>query len=47
MLKIACEPNFPRDTSGNNYFKVDGNDVFQATKNYSEMRKSQTDTAPK
>ena len=47
MLKIACEPTFPRDVSGIKYFKLEGNDVFQATKNYAEMRKSQMDNAPK
>ena len=47
VLKIACEPNFPRDTSGSKYFKLDSNDVFQATRNYVEMKKSQIDSAPK
>ena len=47
MLKIACEPNFPNDKSGNNYFKLDGLDVYQATKNYVNYRKSQQDAAPK
>jgi len=47
VLKIACEPNFPRDTSGIKYFKLENNDVFQATKNYVELQRSQVDTAPK
>lgn len=47
MLKIACEPNFPNDKSGKSYFKLEGVDVFQATKNYVEYSKSQTDIAPK
>lgn len=47
MLKIACEANFPRDTSGENYFELNGTDVFQATKNYVDMKKSQVDSAPK
>jgi len=47
MLKIACEPNFPRDTSGVKYLKIDDNDVFAATRRYTESRKSQIDSAPK
>jgi len=47
MLKIACEANFPRDSSGDRYFKLNGIDVFQATRNYVDMRKSQVDSAPK
>ena len=47
ILKIACEANFPRDTSGEKYFKLEGNDVFQATKNFVEYRKTQMDVAPK
>jgi hypothetical protein len=47
MLKIACEANFPRDSSGEKYFKLNGIDVFQATRNYVDMRKSQVDSAPK
>ena len=47
MLKIACEPIFPNDKSGKNYFKLEGIDVFQATRNYVEYQKSQVDSAPK
>ena len=47
MLKIACKPNFPNDKSGNDYFKLENNDVFQATRNYADMISSQTDAAPK
>lgn len=47
ILKIACEPVFPNDKSGNSYFKLEGIDVFQATKNYVEVRKLQIDSAPK
>ena len=47
VLKVACKPNFPKDTSGDEYFKLNGVDVFQATRNYAEMQKAQTDTAPK
>lgn len=47
MMKIACEANFPRDTSNAKYFKLEGNDVYQATKNYGDYQKSQIDSAPK
>lgn len=47
MLKIACEPNFPNDKSSKDYFKLEGVDVFQATKNYVEYKKSKIDSAPK
>ncbi|WOB06867.1 surface-adhesin E family protein [Piscinibacter gummiphilus] len=47
MLKIACEANFPRDKSGERYFKLSSNDVFQATRNYAEILKSSEDIAPK
>ena len=47
MLKLACEAGFPRDGSGSKYVKVEGNDVFQATKNLIEYQKSQVDVAPK
>ncbi len=47
MLNIACEANFPRDTSSEKYFKIEGNDVFEATKKFVEYRKSQVDVAPK
>jgi hypothetical protein len=47
MLKIACESNFPNDKSSNSYFKLEGMDVFQATRNYVEHIKSQVDSAPK
>jgi len=38
ILKIACEPNFPNDKSGNSYFKLEGIDVFQATRNYMNLK---------
>ena len=47
MLKIVCKANFPNDKSGNEYFRVENNDVFQSTRNYAEMISSQTDAAPK
>jgi len=47
VLKVVCEPNFPRDTSGKKYFKIPGNDIFQATRIYSDALNSQIDTAPK
>lgn len=47
FLKIACAASFPRDTSGDKYFKLNGNDVFQATRNYVEYQKSRVDPAPK
>jgi hypothetical protein len=47
VLKIACEQNFPKDTSGKNYFKASNNDVFLATKMYVEYMKSLVDAAPK
>ena len=47
MLKIVCEPSFPRDTSGSKYFKVEANDVFEATRNYVDYQKSKVDFAPK
>lgn len=47
VLKIACQANFPRDTSGTTYFKINDNDIFQATSRLVELRKSQQDNAPK
>ncbi|WP_448670240.1 surface-adhesin E family protein [Pseudoxanthomonas mexicana] len=47
VLKIACEPNFPRDTSGKSYFKLDSNDVFRARDNWVNYQNSKVDTAPK
>ncbi len=47
MLKIVCKTNFPNDKSGNDYLKVEGNDVVQATKIWADMISSQTDSAPK
>ena len=47
MLKIACKPGFPNDKSGDDYFRVENNDVFQATKNYADMLNSKIDSAPK
>lgn len=46
ILEIACEPNFPRDMSGEKYFKIVSNDVFQARDDYVRLR-AQNDTAPK
>lgn len=46
MLKIACDGNFPNDKSKTKYFKLDSNDVFQATKAIVEAEKKATDTAP-
>ncbi|WP_448479903.1 surface-adhesin E family protein [Pseudoxanthomonas mexicana] len=47
VLKIACEPSFPKDTSGKNYFKLDANDVFKARDNWVRHQDSQVDLAPK
>lgn len=46
-LKMACEPSFPNDKSAKNYFKIDNNDPFLATRNFVEYQKSQIDQAPK
>ena len=46
MLKIACEPTFPRDTSGEKYIKVPNNDIFQFTRDFVEYEKSRKDLAP-
>lgn len=46
MQKIACEPTFPNDKSNPNYFKLESNDVYQATKNLVDYEKSKKDTAP-
>lgn len=47
VLKIACEPNFPRDTTGSSYFMIDPNDVFKARDIWLQHESSQVDTAPK
>ncbi len=49
MLKISCQPNFPRDTSGNYYFKIDGNDLFKVRDRWVEWvnYNRQIDLAPK
>jgi len=46
VLKIACEADFPRNTSGKNYFKLDNNDVFKARDNWVNYQNSHTDLAP-
>jgi hypothetical protein len=47
LLKIVCEPNFPKDTSGKSYMRAFDNDVFLTTKRYMEIERANTDTAPK
>ena len=47
LLRIACEPNFPRDTTGKNYFKPTSNDVFKVRDNIVRRLNSQVDIAPK
>lgn len=47
MIKIVCKDNLPNDKSESDYFKLDRNDVFQATKNHADGIKSKTDSAPK
>lgn len=47
VLKIACEPIFPNDKSNISYYRLDGVDVFQATKIFVELMKDQNDSAPK
>ena len=47
VLKIACQANFPRDTSGKDYFILDENDVFRARDKYVRYLNTQSDTAPK
>lgn len=47
-MKVACQTNFPNDTSANSkYVKIQDNDVFAATRRMVEYKKSQTDNAPK
>lgn len=47
MQKIVCASSFPKVVPGANYVKLDDNDVFRATRTYSEIKKSQIDSAPK
>jgi hypothetical protein len=46
MLKLACTADFPKSKSGKGYWRIESNDIFQATRNYAEYLKSQKDTAP-
>lgn len=49
VLKIACMADFPRNTPGTktSYFKIEGNDIFAATKLFVEFYKGRVDNAPK
>ena len=47
VLRIACQSDFPRNKSDKDYFILKNNDVFQATRNYVEYKRSQIDEAPK
>lgn len=47
MLKLACVADFPKSKSEKGYWRIESNDIFQATRNYAEYLKSQKDTAPK
>ena len=38
ILKVACEVNFPHDTSDTKYFKIVNNDIFQFMKNISSIQ---------
>ena len=46
MLKIICEPSFPKDVSEEKYWKLAANDVFEARDAYVRHQKSKIDTAP-
>ena len=45
--KAACTPDFPRNKSGNLYFPVKDNDIFQHTRSFLEYLESRKDQAPK
>ena len=45
--KAVCTPDFPRNKSGNLYFPVKGNDIFQYTRFFVEYIESKKDQAPK
>jgi hypothetical protein len=47
IIKIACESNFPRDTSEKYYYKVEGNDIFKFRDDYLRYLNAKVDTAPK
>ena len=47
VSKIACAADFPKNTSGKDYFKINDNDVFASTRRALEARKSTVDSAPK
>jgi hypothetical protein len=48
IIQMACEPNFPNDTSKTRYFKLFNNDVYKTTQSYAEtFLSSKKDPAPK
>ena len=48
IIQIACQSNFPNDTSKAHYFKLGNNDVFQTTRSYTEtFLDVKKDPAPK
>ena len=47
LLKMVCEPDFPNDKSGKEYFDLQGIDPLEATKQLNESAKGQADSAPR
>ena len=49
--QVACQSDFPKNTSGNSYFRIEGGDLFKATKNIvanmEAGKLSRIDSAPK
>lgn len=45
--KAVCTPDFPRNKSGDLYFPVKDNDIFQHTRSFVEYMESKKDQAPK
>ncbi len=46
VYKISCAANFPNDRDNKNYFPVDDNDIFSATRRYVESIPVSRDRAP-
>lgn len=46
-LKVICALDFPRNKSEKNYFKLNDNDIFAASRRAAEFFQSTQDSAPK
>lgn len=47
LSKMSCASDFPKNKSGVEYFRINDNDVFAATKRWTDWIDSHVDNAPK